>query len=254
MRLARRSRLRHFRANACAGPMILTCLQCQTRYRTDAAQFPSAGRKVRCAKCGHIWHQSPPEAEAESFGVPATAAPVGASAGAATVAAETYSSTVISTPASLARTPASSWAERLGLVAGWAGLAGMVVLIGWTGLRFRQEIATLWPQSSSVYARLGMQVNTHGVEIIGSSYHRDIEDGEAVLAVTGKLVNISAREVMVPPIRVTLTDNDQRELYHWTFTPPQSTLQPGQAENFLTRISSPPPGARHLQLRFASQD
>jgi len=37
--------------------MILTCPACDTRYQADEANFPPAGRKVRCAKCGHVWHQ-----------------------------------------------------------------------------------------------------------------------------------------------------------------------------------------------------
>ena len=37
--------------------MILTCPSCDTRYSVDGAKFPAAGRTVRCAKCGHSWHQ-----------------------------------------------------------------------------------------------------------------------------------------------------------------------------------------------------
>src|SRR6185437_10158105 len=47
--------------------MILTCPSCGTRYSVDGAKFPSQGRTVRCAKCGHSWHQAPeaaPEPEA----------------------------------------------------------------------------------------------------------------------------------------------------------------------------------------------
>ena len=38
--------------------MILTCPSCGTRYSVDGAKFPAAGRTVRCAKCGHSWHQA----------------------------------------------------------------------------------------------------------------------------------------------------------------------------------------------------
>src|SRR5512135_1482906 len=43
--------------------MILTCPQCATRYQVDADKFPPAGRNVRCAKCGHVWHQLGPAPE-----------------------------------------------------------------------------------------------------------------------------------------------------------------------------------------------
>ena len=45
--------------------MILTCPECTTRYQTDASQFAPDGRKVRCAKCGHVWLQMPPAPEPE---------------------------------------------------------------------------------------------------------------------------------------------------------------------------------------------
>ena len=69
--------------------------------------------------------------------------------------------------------------------------------------------------------------------------------------VTGRIVNFSNRELPVPQIRVTLTDNDKRELYHWSFVPDVLTLRPGQANEFSTRLSSPPAAARHLEMRFA---
>jgi hypothetical protein len=56
----------------------------------------------------------------------------------------------------------------------------------------------------------------------------------------------------VPQIRVTLSDADRRELYHWTFMPAVISLHPGQTTRFVTRLSSPPAGARHLDLRFAT--
>src|SRR5690348_14679877 len=43
--------------------MIITCPNCATRYQADAAKFPATGRKVKCAKCGHAWHQDPPAPE-----------------------------------------------------------------------------------------------------------------------------------------------------------------------------------------------
>ncbi len=242
----------HFPSNARVATMILTCPQCETRYRVEAAQFLTAGRKVRCAKCGNIWHQAPPEPEStqqQEFAVPPGV----------TIDERTGAADVVSSPADrvLARKAAPRerpWAERLGLIAGWAALAAMIFLIGWMGLRFRQEIAVLWPPSSSLYGTFGVAVNVHGIAINNWTYRWETENGQSVVVVTGNLVNLSSRELTVPPVRVALTDDDQRELYHWTFKPPQPTLKPGHNLSFLTRLSSPPPGARHLQLRFASQD
>ena len=230
--------------------MIITCPQCETRYSADDASFPASGRKVRCSKCTQVWHQSAPEPER-------VLAADAASATDGSAVAETVPR-IFGKPGTVARpqseVPRRSWAERLGLIAGWTGLALMLVLIGWTGLRFRQEIASLWPQSSALYATFGVKVNSGGIEINDVTYHHDTENGHPVLEVTGKLVNVSSREVAVPRVRVTLTDNDQHELYHWIFNPPQRTLGVGRSLGFSTRLASPPPAAEHFQLHFASQD
>ena len=64
-------------------------------------------------------------------------------------------------------------------------------------------------------------------------------------------MNISKSELPVPQICVALSDGDNRELYHWTFSPDVLTLGPGQSIPFVTRLSSPPAAARHLDVRFA---
>lgn len=49
--------------------MILTCPSCGTQYAVKDGAIPEEGRKVRCAACGHSWHQMPetgaPREEAE---------------------------------------------------------------------------------------------------------------------------------------------------------------------------------------------
>ena len=71
------------------------------------------------------------------------------------------------------------------------------------------------------------------------------------LSVSGKVVNVSDRELPVPVIRVVLTDQAKRELYHWTFDVGVPSLKPGAQSPFITRLSSPPPDARNVDIRFA---
>jgi hypothetical protein len=139
----------------------------------------------------------------------------------------------------------------LSYVAGWAALVGIVAAIGWAGVQYRQTIASLWPESASLYAALGMPVNVRGMALVNVSYQQDFEDGQPVLSVSGKVVNISDRELAVPELRAVLTDDSMHELYHWTFDVGVPTLKAGAESSFITRLSSPPAEARNINIRFA---
>ena len=142
---------------------------------------------------------------------------------------------------------------KLAVVAGWVGLIAVVLLIAVSAVRYRQDIAVIWPQSAGVYSSLGLPVNASGIDFRQVDYKRESEDGQIVLAVTGMIVNAGGRELPVPQtVRVTLSDASKRELYHWNFKPTATVLKPGQSVPFTTRFSSPPAAARHLEVRFAN--
>jgi uncharacterized protein DUF3426 len=143
-------------------------------------------------------------------------------------------------------------APKLAVVAGWAGLIAVVLLIAVSAVRYRQDIAVIWPQSAGVYSSLGLKVNASGIDFRQVDYRRETEDGQVVLAVSGVIVNAGSRQLTVPQtVRVTLSDVNNHEVYHWTFKPNATVLGPGQSVPFMTRLSSPPAAARHLEVRFA---
>jgi len=51
--------------------MILTCPSCGTQYAVKDGAIPEGGRKVRCAACGHSWHQDPEASETSEDAVEA---------------------------------------------------------------------------------------------------------------------------------------------------------------------------------------
>jgi len=241
--------------------MILTCPSCGTRYSVDGSKFPSQGRTVRCAKCGHSWHQAPEaESEPEAVRNTATAAPPPEAASGAVPGSApdpvpdpvAASATRAYAPAAVAEQPRVALGPKLAVVAGWIGLIVVVLLIGASAVRYRQDIAVIWPQSAGVYSTLGLHVNSSGIDFRQVEYRRENEDGQVVLAVSGQIVNAAQRELPVPQsVRVTLSDASNHELYHWTFKPNAQTLAPGQTVKFVTRLASPPAAARHLEVRFA---
>ena len=231
--------------------MILTCPNCDTRYSVDGAKFPAAGRTVRCAKCGHSWHQAAeaPEPEPE-LPDPLFAPTPEPEPGPHPV--NTPSSIRAYAPMATVPEERAPLGPKLAVAAGWIGLIAVVLLIAVSAVRYRQDIAVIWPQSAGVYSSLGMKMNASGIDFRQVDYRRESEDGQIVLAVSGMIVNTGARELPVPQtVRVTLSDGDNRELYHWTFKPTVTVLKAGQSVPFTTRLSSPPAAARHLEVRFA---
>jgi predicted Zn finger-like uncharacterized protein len=255
--------------------MIITCPNCATRYQADAAKFPAAGRKVKCAKCGHAWHQDPPApepvVEAEEPIIvqpeppppppPPEPEPVIEEPPPQRQAFAPEPERAVPIPVRTAPTYEAHQESRglpqlsggrIGVLVGWALLALIVLGIIGAVVSYRRDIATAWPQTASLYSLLGMPVNARGIDFTDVSYKREKQDGQFVLAITGKLVNSSGREQPVSQIRAALSDDDGRELYHWTFSPGITTMRPGQTAKFLTRISSPPPRAKNLEVRFAA--
>jgi predicted Zn finger-like uncharacterized protein len=242
--------------------MILTCPSCRTRYQTDGAHFKPPGRNVRCAKCGQVWFQAAPEPEipVEPEAVLPPLAPArqtteerlpehaASDPGALNFSARPSSDESHSEPI---ERPRRSSSVAIAQMIGWAALILLLGGIGWGTVQYRQTIGSLWPQTASLYAALGLPVNVRGVALTNIAYKQEYEDGQPVLSVTGKVVNISDREVPVPEIRVVLLDDAKHELYHWTFDAGVPSLKPGAESPFMTRLSSPPAEARNLNVRFA---
>jgi predicted Zn finger-like uncharacterized protein len=232
--------------------MILTCPSCDTRYAVDGAKFPAAGRTVRCAKCGHSWHQAGEMAEPVLVpelpaATPDSAAEAPAFESASASPTRDFAPRPVAPPQ-----PRAPLGPKIAVVACWAGLIVVVLLIAAAAVRYRQDIAVIWPQSAGVYSTLGLHVNASGIDFRQVDYRRETEDGQVVLAVSGVIVNAGSRELPVPQtVRVTLSDASEHELYHWTFKPNAAVLRPGQSVPFLTRLASPPAAARHLEVRFA---
>ncbi|MBN9590945.1 MAG: zinc-ribbon domain-containing protein [Alphaproteobacteria bacterium] len=264
--------------------MILTCPQCSTRYEADAAKFLPAGRTVRCAKCGHTWHQ---EAEGEAAAAPAEgevtgpagdggevldtgvpadgadgdAAGAGASGPAAEAAAEemaagsladgTLADGRLATPVvEAARKPFLGLAWQWGSLRGWIVFVVLVAAIVLGGIFLRKQVVAAWPETASLYKALGMPVNTLGLAFQNVRYRVAVVDDLPILQVQGAVANITDKALSVPLLRVVLTDSGRHEVYHWDVALAKKSLGAGESVSFRTRLPSPPSGARHLELHF----
>jgi len=228
--------------------MILTCPNCAARYEADAAKFLPSGRKVRCAKCGHTWHQPAPEAIAGAAGEALQSAPGLCVEAPPKLVPDGPSLAEVRSAVVEKQKAGAGW--RVGALTGWAALIAVVALLGWMAVKFRQEIVSIWPQTATFYAAAGMDVNSVGLAFQDVSYRVTSEDDQPILHIKGKIINITARELAVPQIHAALTDDARRELFDWKIDPGARNLPPGKTTTFSARVPSPPSGARHVDLKF----
>ncbi|MCP1336321.1 DUF3426 domain-containing protein [Futiania mangrovi] len=223
--------------------MILTCPACATRYLADDASIGPSGRMVRCASCGHTWHQAPPIEPAvdpdEGFDMPIDAADAAA---AATAAEETA-------PAAEAEEGSGA-----GVVLGWVLLLALTAAVLSGAYVFRDRIVEAVPQTERLYALVGLSPNPTGLELLSPYFERSMKNGEPVLTVFGEVVNVSTRTVTVPPIRVSLRDAANAEVFAWTKTLDQPELVPGATASFATSIANPPLEAVDVRIEITRPD
>lgn len=243
--------------------MILTCPSCGTRYQTDSARFPRQGRNVRCAKCTQVWFQHGPGAElepepepvipAEPEPTPDPPAPRPAPAAAGELRRESFERAKVPhfTPEWEEKTSRPRRSFAFGALIGWLIFLVVAGAVSFAAIAYRQVVADLWPQSATLYSALGLEVNTLGLAFADVTFERSTENSQDILAVHGRIVNVSNRAIPLPMVRIALSDAESHELYQWTVDTGVPTLGAGDQNEFVTRLASPPRQATTIEVRFA---
>lgn len=118
-------------------------------------------------------------------------------------------------------------------------------LVGW-----RADIVRMAPQTASLYAALGMQINLRGLAFADVRTEAQAQEGVQVLLVQGRIVSTARRTVEVPRLRFAALSESGNEIYTWTALPSRSLLGPGEMLEFQSRLATPPPEARQVRVRF----
>ena len=75
-------------------------------------------------------------------------------------------------------------------------------------------------------------------------------DGAPVLVIEGDLVNVSRKALEIPRLRFGVQDAGGAEIYAWNAVMEQPVLKPGERAWFKSRLASPPPEGRNIDIRF----
>jgi predicted Zn finger-like uncharacterized protein len=266
------------------GSMHIVCPHCTTSYAVNPATLGAEGRTVRCSRCKEVWLARPEAAMEAVVSEPVMAAAgqpdsnADTDAGWEALAREEASeeSPIVDSPSiagdwsttandqaandwqSMARHDAqgtrpsrpSGLLGRLrpgiSLPTACAGMGALVLaLIIW-----RAEMVRLLPQTASFYKMVGLDVNLRGVLFKDVKVTTETVDGKPVLVIEGVIVGETKKPVELPQLRFSVRDAQGAEIYAWNTALDQPVLNPGERAWFKSRLASPPPEGRNIDIRF----
>jgi predicted Zn finger-like uncharacterized protein len=153
------------------------------------------------------------------------------------------------------RKAARKRAERergFGVTAGRIAAALACILVAL--LVARESVVRMFPQTASLYSRLGFHVNVRGLEFGGLTTAFETQDGTRVLFVEGDIRNITRANQPVANLRYALRNAAGVEVYSWIGVPDLNLVPPGEMTHFRTRLASPPNDGRDVRISFVPRE
>jgi predicted Zn finger-like uncharacterized protein len=115
---------------------------------------------------------------------------------------------------------------------------------------WRVEVVRLLPQTANFYRIVGLDVNLRGLTFKDVKITTETVEGNPVLVIEGVIVGEAKKPVELPRLRFSVRDAQGAEIYAWNAVLEQPVLKPGERAWFKSRLASPPPEGRNIDIRF----
>ena len=115
---------------------------------------------------------------------------------------------------------------------------------------WRADVVRLLPQTATFYKMVGLDVNLRGLAFKDIKITNETVDGKPVLVIEGVIVGETKKPVELPRLRFSVRDEQGAEIYAWNAVLEQPVLKPGERAYFKSRLASPPPEGRNIDVRF----
>lgn len=233
--------------------MQIVCPSCNARYLAPDAQIGPNGRRVRCARCSHVWRVVLPEAEAPTADAleSTAAAPESEPAPEPPPASPPPGNGGIKVdPLPRNRLPAPADAHKRKSFGGvwWALLAMVVGALAAAFYFGRATVLEVWPASTKLYEAVGLEsdaAETRAILAVKQIEHA--WDGEDMVF-SGVVENSGKTEAAPHFIRIRLFDaaddvvSDKRQRLG------DDPIGPGETRPFTIRFERPGDVARARHL------
>ncbi|MET3841308.1 MJ0042-type zinc finger domain-containing protein [Bradyrhizobium sp. OAE829] len=127
-----------------------------------------------------------------------------------------------------------------------AAMGALVVAL----MFWRTDVVRLLPQTATFYKMVGLDVNLRGLSFKDIKITNETVDGKPVLVIEGVIVGETRKPVELPRLRFSVRDEQGAEIYAWNAVLEQPVLKPGERAYFKSRLASPPPEGRNIDVRF----
>jgi predicted Zn finger-like uncharacterized protein len=146
----------------------------------------------------------------------------------------------------LPRLPRIPFLPSVGLPTACATMGALVLaLVIW-----RTDMVRLLPQTELFYRLVGLEVNLRGLAFKDVKVTSETVEGTPVLVIEGTIVGAARKPVDLPRLRFSVRDAQGAEIYAWNAVLEQTVLKPGEPAFFKSRLASPPPESRNIDIRF----
>ncbi len=115
---------------------------------------------------------------------------------------------------------------------------------------WRVDVVRLLPQTAMFYRMAGLEVNLRGLLFKDVKITSETVEGKPVLVIEGVIVGETRKAVELPRLRFSVRDAQGAEIYAWNAVLEQAVLKPGEKAWFKSRLASPPPEGRNIDVRF----
>src|SRR5258705_9311534 len=115
---------------------------------------------------------------------------------------------------------------------------------------WRADVVRLLPQTATFYKIVGLEVNLRGLAFKDIKVSNETVDGKPVLVIEGTIIGETKIPAELPRLRFSARDPQGTEIYAGNAVLEQPVLKPGERAYFKSRLASPPPEGRNIDVRF----